>query len=94
MRKLTFVSISIYIFCVLYGCAPIYTENFETEAWKEHLLERERLLDRSPTFLEVNGKKDNGKNMKKRRYWVSRDPSTTCGWNPYDCFKKKRESSK
>jgi len=89
MRKLTFVSISIYIFCVLYGCAPIYTENFETEAWKEHLLERERLLDRSPTFLEVNGK-----NMKERINWVWKEPSRPCTWNPYECFKTKMESSK
>ena len=78
MRKLTFVSISIYIFCVLYGCAPIYTENFETEAWKEHLLERERLLDRSPTFLEVNGK-----NMKERTNWLWKGPYSTFIICPY-----------
>ena len=88
MRKLTFVSISIYMFCFLSSCAAA-NHNFDEVAWKEHLLERERLLDRSPTFLEVNGK-----NMKERINWVWKEPSRPCTWNPYECFKTKMESSK
>ena len=48
MKKLTFVSILIYMFCFLYGCTSI-----DGGSWKQHLTERERLLDRAPTFLEV-----------------------------------------
>ena len=95
MRKSTFVSI--YIFCVLYGCAPYAIKSDDTGYFeKAYLLERERLLDRAPTFLEVNGKKANGKNMKEKSNWMWRDSSRTCGWNPYDCFKEKyaRQSEK
>ena len=58
MKKLTFVSILIYMFCFLYGCTSI-----DEASWKQHLMERERLLDRAPTFLEVyeTNRKDNSK---------------------------------
>ena len=45
MKKLTFVSILIYMFCFLYGCTSI-----DEASWKQHLMERERLEDRAPTF--------------------------------------------
>jgi len=89
MKKLTFLAILTYMFCFSYGCTGI-----DDATWRQHLMEEERLLDRAPTFLEVNGKKDNGKNMNERSNRVWKDPDRTCGWNPYDCFKKKRESSK
>ena len=83
MKKLTLVAILIYMFCVLYGCAPIYTENFETEAWKDYLMEKERLLDIAPTFLEVNGKKIMVKNMKERTNWPRKGPYSTFIICPY-----------
>ena len=63
MKKLTYVSILIYMFCFLHGCTSI-----DEASWKQHLTERERLLDRAPTFLEVYeaNRKDKSKITKDR----------------------------
>ena len=75
-----FLAILTYMFCFSYGCTGI-----DDATWKQHLMERERLLDRSPTFLEVYEK-----NMKERKGgesnpYIWKDASRTCGWNPYKC---------
>ena len=72
------------MFCFSYGCTGI-----DDATWRQYLMEEERLLDRAPTFLEVNEK-----NMKERTNYVWKGPISTCGWNPYECFKTKMESSK
>jgi len=82
MRKLTFVSISIYMFCFLSSCAAA-NHNFDEVAWKDYLMEKERLLDIAPTFLEVNGKKIMVKNMKERTNWLWKGPYSTFIICPY-----------
>ena len=64
MKKLTFLAILTYMFCFSYGCTGI-----DDATWRQHLMERERLLDRSPTFLEVYeaNRKDKSKITKDRR---------------------------
>ena len=77
MKKLTFLAILTYMFCFSYGCTGI-----DDATWRQYLMERERLLDRAPTFLEIYEK-----NMKEKRRseYVWKDVSRTCRWNPYKC---------
>ena len=52
MKKLTFLAILTSMFCFLYGCTGFIVEP-DDATWRQYLMERERLLDRAPTFLEV-----------------------------------------
>ena len=84
MKKLTFLAILTYMFCFSYGCTGFIVEP-DDATWRQYLMERERLLDRAPTFLEVYEK-----NMKERKGgesnpYIWKDASRTCGWNPYKC---------
>jgi len=65
------------MFCFLYGCTGFIVEP-DDATWKQHLMERERLLNRSPTFLEVYEK-----NMKKKKSskWMWKDTSSICEWS-------------
>ena len=70
MKKLTFVSILIYMFCFLSSCTAV-NHNFDEVAWKDYLMEKERLLDIAPTFLEVQeaNRKDISKNFYDKKYY-------------------------
>ena len=85
MKKLMFLAILTYMFCFLYGCTGI-----DDATWRQHLMERERLLDRSPTFLEVNEK---NMKKKKRSEWPWREPwrdhSRICEWSNLILCEKK-----
>ena len=78
MKKLTFLAILTYMFCFSYGCTGI-----NDATWRQYLMEEERLLDRAPTFLEVNGKKLMVKNMKERTNWLRKGPYSTFIICPY-----------
>ena len=56
------------MFCLLSSCAPI---NFDEDAWKEHLMEQEKLRDIAPTFFEVQeaNRKDRSKITYNKKYF-------------------------
>ena len=61
------------MFCFSYGCTGI-----DDATWRQHLMERERLLDRAPTFLEVY--EQDRKEKKSEHLWED-----VCSWDPYKC---------
>ena len=58
------------MFCFLSSCAAI-NHNWDEASWKDYLMEKERLLEIAPTFLEVYeaNKKDRSKITYDKKYY-------------------------